>query len=102
MLLSDEQKKLGVIAATTGNHGIAVSYHATQMGIPSIVAIPFCAPVTKVKRCEKYGAKILMFGSSIDEAKHHALTLAKETKMLYVNGSVCFIFSYLNLVIHLF
>ncbi|CAB3245689.1 unnamed protein product [Arctia plantaginis] len=86
LLLSDEQKKIGVIAATTGNHGCAVSYHTTQMGIPSIVAMPFSAPVTKVKKCEKFGAKVVMVGANIDEAKQHALILAKETKMLYVNG----------------
>ncbi|CAB3245691.1 unnamed protein product [Arctia plantaginis] len=86
LLLNDEQKKFGVVAASWGNHGCAVSYHSTQMGIPSIVVMPLLAAVTKVNNCEKLGAKLILFGDNITEAKHHAMTIAKEKKMMYLNG----------------
>lgn len=86
LLLNDEQRKYGVVAASWGNHGCAVSYHATQMGIPSIVVMPLLAAVTKVNNCEKLGAKLILFGDNIAEAKHHAMAIAKEKKMMYLNG----------------
>lgn len=88
LLLDESKKKNGVVAASTGNHGCAVSFHATQMGIPSIVVMPVFAPVTKVNRCEKLGAKLVMHGKNMADAKHHAMTLAKEKNMQYVNGLV--------------
>ncbi|CAB3245694.1 unnamed protein product [Arctia plantaginis] len=84
--LDDSKRKNGVISASAGNHGCAVSFHATQMGIPSIVVMPVFAPVTKVNKCEKLGAKLVMHGKNMAEAKHHAMVLAKEKNMLYVNG----------------
>lgn len=86
MLLSDEQKKYGVITATTGNHGIALSYHSIQLGIPCLVVMPSTVVSNKVERCEKLGAKIIFYGINIQEAKIYALGISKEKKMLYVNG----------------
>lgn len=88
MLLSDEQKKYGVIAATCGNHGTALSYHSTQLGIPCIVVMPVYVPLGKSHKCEMLGAKVLLYGSSIAEAKRHAMTIGKDKKMTYINGYV--------------
>ncbi|XP_041969460.1 L-threonine ammonia-lyase-like [Aricia agestis] len=84
--LSDEQKKIGVIAASTGNHAQAVTYHSTQLGIPSIVVMPITAPLTKLNRCQKFGAKTILNGNSIAEAKRHACILRQDNKMMYLNG----------------
>lgn len=86
MLLSEDQKKAGAIAATTGNHGMALAFHATALGIPCIVVMPERAPLVKVSKCEMYGAKLLLHGNNIIEAKRHALGIAKEKKMAYING----------------
>ncbi|XP_075982836.1 L-threonine ammonia-lyase-like [Anticarsia gemmatalis] len=86
MLLNDEQKKYGVIAATTGNHGCAVSYHSTSMGVPSIVVMHTFSPITKINRCERFGAKLMLHGTDMAMAKHYAMTIAKEKKMTYING----------------
>lgn len=86
MLLSEDQKKAGAIAATTGNHGMALAFHATALGIPCIVVMPQRAPLVKVNKCEMYGAKLLLHGNNIIEAKRHALGIAKEKKMAYING----------------
>lgn len=86
MLLSEEQKKNGVIAASTGNHGIAMAHHTTQLGVPCVIVMPVHAAVNKINKCEKLGAKIILFGSNFNEAKLHAMTICKEKKMLYING----------------
>ncbi|XP_028176508.1 L-threonine ammonia-lyase-like [Ostrinia nubilalis] len=86
MLLTEEQKKYGVIAASLGNHAIAMSYHTTQLGVPCIVVMPINAAVNKINKCEKLGAKVIMHGANIFEARLHAMGISKEKKMLYVNG----------------
>ncbi|KAI8424959.1 hypothetical protein MSG28_006865 [Choristoneura fumiferana] len=86
MMLSEDQKKAGAIAATTGNHGMALAFHATALGIPCVVVMPQRAPLVKVNKCEVYGAKLILYGNNILEARHHALGIAKEKKMAYING----------------
>lgn len=86
MNLSDEQKKIGAIAASAGNHGMALSYHTTVMGIPGIVVLPTYTPLGKVSRAERLGAKVLLHGTCIADAKHYAMTLSKEKGMPYING----------------
>ncbi|KAM3960493.1 L-threonine ammonia-lyase-like [Aphomia sociella] len=85
-MLSDDQKKYGVITATTGNHGIAMSYHATQMGIPCVIVAPIYAPLNKITKCEQMGAKLILHGANIAESKLYAMTIRKDKKMTYING----------------
>ncbi|KAF9415478.1 hypothetical protein HW555_006900 [Spodoptera exigua] len=60
LLLSEEQKKYGVVAASTGNHACALAYHSTQMGIPNTVVMPVHAPITKINKAERLGGKIVL------------------------------------------
>lgn len=85
-LLSEEQKKYGVAAASTGNHACALAYHSNRLGIPSVVYMPVHAPINKVNKAERQGGKIVLHGSSLAETKIYAMTKAKEKRMMYVNG----------------
>ena len=89
--LSPEEKKRGVIAASAGNHALALAYHGNRLGIPVSVVMPLIAPMTKVNRCVKYKANVISFGADISVARQHALTLVgdatrPEYKQVYVNG----------------
>ncbi|CAH0400542.1 unnamed protein product [Chilo suppressalis] len=86
MLLSEEQKKHGVISASTGNHAICMCYHSTLLSVPCVVVMPFSAVVNKIEKCEKLGGKVVLHGANIIEARRHALELCKEKKMLYISG----------------
>ena len=48
--------------------------------------MPVNAPITKVSRCRKYGAKIHLIGADIMEARQYGLKLASEEKLQYING----------------
>lgn len=85
-LLSDEQKKYGVAAASTGNHACALAYHSTRLGIPSVVYMPVHAPINKVNKAERVGGKIVMHGSTLAETKLFAMIKSREKRMMYVNG----------------
>ncbi|XP_013793515.1 uncharacterized protein LOC106477507 isoform X2 [Limulus polyphemus] len=86
MMMSPEQKHKGVIAASAGNHALALSYHGQKLGIPVTVVMPIIAPIMKITMCEQFGANIIIKGADIGESKEQALQLAKENGLLYVNG----------------
>lgn len=86
LLLSDQQKQRGVIAASAGNHALGVSYHGKLLGVPVTVVMPRFAPLTKVNNCRALGATVILHGSDINEAREHAMTLIAERGLTYVNG----------------
>lgn len=86
LCISEEQKKYGLITASIGNHGLAMSYHATLLGVPCVVVMPIVTAITKVNRCELLGAKVILSGINIAEAKLHAMTIGKDKRMTFING----------------
>jgi len=84
--LSPEQKQHGVIAASAGNHALALAYHGQELGIPVTVVMPTFAPMIKVANCRGFGADVLLHGDHIGDAKDHAITLVDERGLTYING----------------
>ena len=41
----------GVIAASAGNHALALAYHGALLGVPATVVMPTVAPMSKVDKC---------------------------------------------------
>lgn len=86
LLLSPDQKKRGVIAASAGNHALGLAYHAQLLSIPATVVMPRFAPLTKVVNCRRAGAKVILHGANIGEARTHAEGLVAEEGLTYING----------------
>lgn len=86
MMLEPHQKKLGVIAASAGNHALALAYHGKDLGIPVTVVMPIIAPIMKVSLCRHFGANVIVHGPDIGESRLHALKMGKKKGYLYVNG----------------
>jgi hypothetical protein len=57
------------MAASAGNHALALSWHGAQLGIPVSVFMPVVAPLAKVDKCRKFGANVIITGQHIGEAK---------------------------------
>lgn len=87
-MLTDEQKKAGVISASLGNHALALCYHGYKLGIPVTVVMPILAPIMKIAACRQYGANVIVDGHDMGEAKRIALKHAKNTGLTYINGYV--------------
>ena len=47
----DDVKQSGVIAASAGNHALALAYHGKDLGVPVTVVMPTVAPLAKVDKC---------------------------------------------------
>ena len=59
--LSKEKAKRGVIAASTGNHGLAVAYASKRLGIESEVYVPNTTQKYKVEKIKSFGFLIKHF-----------------------------------------
>jgi threonine dehydratase len=67
-LLSDEQKRRGVIAASAGNHAQGVALSAKTMGIDCTIVMPIVTPPIKSNAVGALGAKVVLRGDNFDEA----------------------------------
>jgi threonine dehydratase len=86
LLLAEEQRARGVIAASAGNHALGLAYHAKLLGIPATVVMPKSAPLTKVSNCRQMGANVILEGNNIEEARAHALTLVEKNGLTHIHG----------------
>jgi threonine dehydratase len=85
-LLPEEQRGLGVIAASAGNHALGLAYHAGLLEIPATVIMPRFAPLTKIVNCRRLGAEVVLHGANIGEARAQADKLVAEKGLAYING----------------
>eukprot|EP00536_Pseudo-nitzschia_multiseries_P004710 jgi/Psemu1/237879/estExt_Genewise1.C_800003 len=79
-------RTVGVVAASAGNHALALAYHGKQLGVPVTVVMPTVAPLLKVDRCRQFGATVIVEGSHIGESKIKAEELARSNGLAYING----------------
>ncbi|HEX3358209.1 MAG TPA: threonine ammonia-lyase [Tepidisphaeraceae bacterium] len=86
LLLSDEAKRAGVIAASAGNHALGLAYHGQLLKIPVTVVMPKWAPLVKLSNCRSLGANVILHGESYDEAKKHATDLSQQKNLTYIPG----------------
>jgi threonine dehydratase len=85
LLLSEEEKRRGVIAASAGNHAQAVAYHATQRGVPSRIVMPLMTPLVKASATRDFGAEVILHGTNYDEAYAEALRLCAEQGLTFLH-----------------
>lgn len=86
LVLTAEQAKRGVVAASAGNHALGVAYHAQLLGISATVVMPRFAPLMKVNNCRRLGANVVLEGADIGEAKMRADKIAADQGLTYING----------------
>ena len=80
MLVLDEvQRGRGVVTMSAGNHGQGVAYHGARLGLRTVVVMPETTPFLKVRRTRDFGAEIVLFGATFDDAAAHARALAGRT-----------------------
>jgi threonine dehydratase len=83
--LSAEERARGVVAASAGNHGLAVAYHAARLGIPATIVMPEWAPLVKVTSARRHGAAVELHGANFDEAYERAVALVAERGAVFVH-----------------
>ncbi|MBL8656058.1 MAG: threonine ammonia-lyase [Altererythrobacter sp.] len=85
LLLDEERRARGVIAASAGNHSQGLSYHGTRLGVPVTIVMPRTTPTVKVMQTESVGGNVELFGETFDEAYAHARQLEAERGLTFVH-----------------
>ena len=83
--LVPEQLGLGVIAASTGNHGMAVSYAARKLGAAATIYMKEGAPPEKVELIRAYGGHTEFHGENPVHAETKARAVARQSGQVFIS-----------------
>ncbi len=83
--LNPAQKKAGVVALSTGNHGRGLAFAANLMKIKCIICMSELVPKNKIEGIKALGAEVRLIGANQDEAQLEADRLTTEEGMTYVS-----------------
>ena len=83
--LSAEEKNKGIITASAGNHGQALAFAAQKLDHYARVVVPTNTPKVKIDGIKKYGADLVLFGETYDEAERKAKELARKDECAYIS-----------------
>lgn len=83
--LSDEERKRGVITASTGNHGQSVAYAAKLFGTRACIVVPEKSNPLKVAAMQDLGAEVIFHGADFDIAREHCAMLASREKLRFIH-----------------
>ena len=84
--LDAEERRRGVIAASTGNHGQSVAYAAGLFGVRAVICVPEQANPVKVESMRALGAEVVPYGRDFDEAREHCEQQASERGYRYIHS----------------
>jgi len=83
--LTEEQKKKGVITASTGNQAQSIALASMRMNVPATIVMPEKANPSKVKSAQGYGAEVIFSGRIFDESMDYAEKLAGERGARFIH-----------------
>lgn len=82
--LTEEEKRRGVVAFSSGNHAQAVALAAREAGVRAVVAMPDDAPNSKVAATRAYGAEIVFYDRHGEDREAVALAIAEQQQLMMV------------------
>ena len=84
--LGADERRRGVIAASTGNHGQSVAFAADLFGVRAVICMPERANPVKVESMQALGAEVVFHGRDFDEAREHCEKLVTEHRYRYIHS----------------
>jgi threonine dehydratase len=84
-VMTESERAQGVVTASAGNHAQAVARHGARLGVSVTVVMPEATPLIKVTATRRFGADVILSGTSYDEAAEHAARIGHERNLLYVH-----------------
>lgn len=86
--LSEEERQLGIVCASAGNHAQGVAYACRELSIPGKIYMPITTPAQKVSRVRFHGKEwvdIVLLGDTFDDAYDAAMSEAINTGKRFVH-----------------
>jgi threonine dehydratase len=84
MRLSPDELKRGVITFSSGNHGQAVALAASRLGAPAVIVMPTTAPAIKIAGVKRWGAEVVLEGSTSVQRRLRAEAIAADRGLTMV------------------
>ncbi len=84
--LSEDERRRGVVTASTGNHGQSIAFAAGRFGVRAVVCVPEGANPVKLAAMERLGADLVVHGRDFDDAREHCEALAREHGYRYIHS----------------
>jgi len=85
-LLLRPAPRQGVVAASGGNHGVAVAYAAHELGVPARIYVPTISAAAKIDRIRSLGAELVVAGDRYADALAGALAWAEDSGALGIHA----------------
>lgn len=83
--LTAEERGRGAVAASSGNHGAAVAWAMSKLGMEGVVFVPEQSSTVKVDAIRRAGARVEFHGQDGLETENHARAFAEARGMHYVS-----------------
>ena len=83
--LKEEQKKMGVIAMSAGNHAQAVAWWAQKENVNATIVMPEHAPLSKVMKTKSLGAEVILKGRTLNESQTYVSELVNDKKLTLIH-----------------
>lgn len=84
-VLTEEERRQGLIACSAGNHAQGVALSAQMAGIKSTIFIPSVAPLSKIEATKRLGAEIRIIDGVYDDAGEAALAHQREAGGIFIH-----------------
>lgn len=85
--LTTEERRRGVVTASTGNHGQSIAYAARLFGVRAVVLAPEGANPDKVAAMQALGAEVRLEGRDFDESRQRAEAIGQAEGLRYVHSA---------------
>lgn len=84
LALTTDQRRRGLVTASTGNHGRAVAYTARELGLAATICMSALVPANKVEAIRPLGAEVRIVGRSQDDAQVEVERLIAERGLIQI------------------
>ena len=82
----EAQRSRGFVAASAGNHAQGLAHAARVAGADAAIVMPEGAPINKIERTRRLGARVILHGQVYDECEAEARRLAESEGMIFVSA----------------
>lgn len=85
--LGQEERRRGVITASTGNHGQSIAFACQRADVPCTVFVPIGNNPEKNSAMRAYGAKVVEYGRDFDEARERIEEISEQQGLRYIHSA---------------
>jgi threonine dehydratase len=83
-LLDADERRRGVVTASTGNHGQGIAYAGQLLGVPTVIAVPEGSPPLKTDNIRFLGGDLRVVGRTLTDSENEARAIAQREGRLYL------------------